>query len=293
MNETRQRLASYHVHTTFCDGKESPEDMVKAALDAGMTDIGFSAHAAWPFAAIWHMSASRYDEYVTEIGRLKAAYAGRIAVSVGFEADWIEGVTAPDSAVYGRFKPDYLIGSVHYVSARKGTVAEPWSIDAPTDDVRRGIERCFAGDGKRAAVAYWGTVRDMVRSCDFDVVGHLDVLRKRNADVRFFDEGASWYRAELRETVKTIERAGKIVELNTGAIARKAMDAIYPSDELLALLHAAGVPVTLDSDAHAGSDLVCAYDRARDAARKAGYDSFMYLENGTLGDGPAWVSRPF
>lgn len=287
MTDKRERLASYHVHTEFCDGKESPEAMVKAALGADMTDIGFSAHGAWPFAAAWHMAASRYEGYLAEIRRLKEAYAGRIAVSVGFEADWIEGATAPDSAIYGQFKADYLIGSVHYVSARKGTVAEPWSIDAPTDDVRRGIERCFAGDGKRATIAYWGTVRDMVRSCDFDIVGHLDALRKRNADVRFFDEGASWYRAELKETVKAIARAGKIVELNTGAIARKAMDAIYPSDELLRLLNKAEVPVTLNSDAHAGTDLVCAYGRARDAARSAGYDSFMYLENGT------WVGRKF
>jgi histidinol-phosphatase (PHP family) len=287
VTQKQERLASYHVHTTFCDGSETPEAMVKAALSAGMTDIGFSAHAAWPFATTWHMNATRYDDYLAEIQRLKTAYSGQIAISTGFEADWIDGTTAPDSACYGQFNADYLIGSVHFVSARKGTIAEPWSIDAPTEDVRRGIERCFAGDGKRATIAYWGTVRDMVRSCDFDIVGHLDVLRKRNGDVRFFDESAAWYRAELKETVRTIARAGKIVELNTGAIARKAMDAIYPSDELLALLRKADVPVMLNSDAHAGATLTCAYERARTAARSAGYEKFMYLEN------KKWVARPF
>ena len=274
------RIASYHVHTNFCDGNNPPEEMLKAAIEAGMTDIGFSAHAAWPVATEWHMPVPRYADYSTEITRLKNAYKGKITVKLGFEADWIAGVSAPDSAYYGQFKPDYLIGSVHFVPTdAKDRLAAFWPVDAPSPDVRAGIDRCFDGDGRRAVKAYWSTIRDMVSSCDFDIVGHLDLPRKRNGDLHFFDESESWYRRELKATVKAIAKAGKIVELNTGAIARKAMDAIYPSDELLSMLRKAGVPVTLDSDSHSPADLSCAYDRAREAARRAGYESFMYLDD--------------
>lgn len=275
-----KRTASYHVHTNFCDGNNEPEEMLKAAIDAGMTDIGFSAHAAWPVATEWHMSVPRYADYAAEITRLQTAYQGKITVKLGFEADWIAGVTAPDSAYYGRFNPDYLIGSVHFVPTDvKGRLAPFWAVDAAAPDVRAGIDRCFDGDGKRAVEAYYAAIRDMVSSCDFDIVGHLDLPRKRNGELAFFDETASWYRRELKATVKAIAKAGKIVELNTGAIARKAMDDIYPSDELLSLLRKAGIPVTLASDAHSPADLACAYDRAREAARRSGYDSFMYLND--------------
>ncbi len=282
------KLASYHVHTVFCDGNNEPEDMVRAAIGLGMSDIGFSAHAAWPFSSEWHLPAHRYGDYLAEIARLKAAYADKIRVLSGFEADWLAGVTAPDSAFYGRFAPDYLIGSVHFVPTDvAGRNAPPWAVDAPVDECKRGLVECFDGDGERAVKAYYRAVRAMVSSCDFDIVGHLDLPRKRNGALKFFDETAAWYRAELAETVRAIAQTGKIVELNTGAISRKAMDDIYPSDELLALLYRADVPVTLDSDSHSTGDLACAYDRARQAARDAGYDSFRHLE------GDRWVAHPF
>lgn len=286
------RLASYHVHTSLCDGKNTPEEMLRSAINLGMSGLGFTAHAAWPFASEWHLPVPRYADYLGEIARLKKEQGTKISILSGFEADYIEGITAPDGAFYGRFDIDFLIGSVHYVAGKspapgKGPTRGLWSVDAPTDEVARGIESCFGGNGRRAAEAYWGTVRDMVASCDFDIVGHLDVLRKRNGELRFFDESAAWYRRELHATVKAIARAGKIVEINTGGIARKTIDSVYPSAEALALLCDAGVPITINSDAHATGDLLCAYDRARDAARRAGYETL------TFRDGADWVQERF
>ncbi len=290
------RLASYHVHTTFCDGTESPRAMAEAACAAGMSDLGFTAHAAWPFASEWHLDPKEYDEYAREIAQLKNEFKDKLRILHGFEADYIEGVTAPDSEFYARFAPEFLIGSVHYVASPLGARAKGksrtasahpglWAVDAPAPEVARGIEACFSGNGRRAVEAYWSTVRDMVVSCDFDIVGHLDVVRKRNGTLSFFDEEASWYRRELEATVKAIARAGKIVEINTGGIARKAIDSVYPSAALLSRLNAAGVPVTISSDAHAGRDLTCAYTCAREAAQKAGYTTL------TFRSGNAWVQE--
>jgi histidinol-phosphatase (PHP family) len=282
------RLATYHAHTAFCDGKNTAEEMTLAAIEAGMTDLGFSAHAAWPFSTEWHLDPKRYGEYLAETARVKRAYAGRITVLAGFEADYLAGVSFPHRSNYARFAPDFLIGSVHYVpSDKKKYPGVPWCVDAPSDDVGRGIAECFDGDGKRAAQAYWRAVRDMVGTCDFDIVGHLDVLRKRNGTLHFFDEGASWYIKEMEATAKAVARSGKIVEINTGGMARKAMDNPYPSAGLLARLCAHGVPITLSSDAHSAEHLVFAYDEARRAARKAGYATLSYKN-------PAgWVQEKF
>jgi len=282
------RVASYHNHTTFCDGQNTPEEMVTAAIEAGITDFGFSSHASWFFSSEWNLDAERYPEYLAEIARLKAKYASDIRIFAGFEADYLPGISVPDPAIYGRFSPDFLIGSIHYVrSDKKGVQTNLWPVDAGVEAVGSGLGECFDNDGKRAAQAYWRTVREMVESCRFDIIGHLDLLRKRNGILHFFDESELWYRREIAKTVRVIARSKKIVELNTGAIARKAMDSVYPSDELLSLLYRAGVPVTISADAHSTDHMLCAYDTAREAARRAGYSTLSYLNP------EGWVQEPF
>lgn len=283
------KVTNYHTHTVFCDGNNTPEEMVLAAIEAGVSDIGFSAHAAWPFASEWHLAPQKYIEYLAEISRLKIQYADRIRIRSGFEADFIPGITMPDYTLYAQFKPDFLIGSVHYVvSDNKHTRAFPWAVDASTGVVADGIAKCFNGDGRRAVCAYWQAIRDMVSSSAFDIVGHLDVIRKRNGELRFFNETDNWYRRELQETVRVIARSGKIVELNTGGIARKAIDDLYPSKELLALLYHNDVPITFSSDTHSTADILCAYNRALDAAHQAGYQTMSYLT-----DSGEWEQQPF
>ena len=36
---------SFHTHTTFCDGKNTPEEMVVAAIEKGFVALGFSTHS--------------------------------------------------------------------------------------------------------------------------------------------------------------------------------------------------------------------------------------------------------
>lgn len=41
-------LANFHTHSTFCDGKNTPEEIVLAALEKGFVSIGFSSHGYTP-----------------------------------------------------------------------------------------------------------------------------------------------------------------------------------------------------------------------------------------------------
>ena len=68
-------------------------------------------------------------------------------------------------------------------------------------------------------------------------------------------------------------------EINTGAIARGAMDDTYPSQQFLELLHNYGVPICINSDAHTTDGLDCAFDRAAALAKKTGYTELVYPEN--------------
>ena len=37
--------SNYHTHTTFCDGRDTPEAMVEAAVERGFDVLGFSSHS--------------------------------------------------------------------------------------------------------------------------------------------------------------------------------------------------------------------------------------------------------
>ena len=39
---------NYHMHTVWCDGRNTVEEMIRAAIDRGFDEIGFSSHARLP-----------------------------------------------------------------------------------------------------------------------------------------------------------------------------------------------------------------------------------------------------
>ena len=121
-----------HTHSTFSDGKNTAEEHILAAIEKGFTVIGFSEHSLHPlnpefysaFDSIWHMPVTDFSKYVAAIAELKQKYADRIKILLGFEADYFvrEGIgsAVPDKAAYAQFKPDYLIGSIHFINTPQG-----------------------------------------------------------------------------------------------------------------------------------------------------------------------------
>ena len=101
----------------------------------------------------------------------------------------------------------------------------------------------------------------MATTCDFDIIGHPDIIRKFNGVLRYFDESADWYNEELRLTADAFAASGKIVEVNTGGISRGWIDDAYPSPAFRALLRERGVRFILSSDAHSAAAVDCAFDR--------------------------------
>ena len=60
---------NYHTHTTYCDGKSTPEEIVLEAIRLGMDTIGFSGHAPTASGSCYCMCD--VAGYVAEITRLK------------------------------------------------------------------------------------------------------------------------------------------------------------------------------------------------------------------------------
>ncbi len=100
-------LSDFHVHTTFCDGKDTPEDIVIEAISRGMKKIGFSGHSYTSFDEEPCMSVEGTQRYRDEIHRLKEKYHSQIEILCGIEQDYYADIQAEGY--------DYVIGSVHYV----------------------------------------------------------------------------------------------------------------------------------------------------------------------------------
>ncbi|MCQ2592285.1 MAG: histidinol-phosphatase [Treponema sp.] len=266
-----------HTHTTFCDGNNSPQEMIEAAIEKGFSVIGFSGHSLFPFARSWHIAPGNFENYVQTINSLAEKYAEKIQVLCGFEADFFPGVSIPTKQQYELLKPDYLIGSVHYVVSEKGH----YSVDNSVDKVRHNLIRLYGDskgniDGKRAVCEYFEAQRKMLQVGDFDILGHPDVIRKRNDILHFFDDSESWYKEELKLTAKAAASSGVVVEINTGGLARGAIKDFYPSEYFLQCLFDNGVPVCINSDSHELNTLDFAFDEAASFAKKIGYKELIY-----------------
>lgn len=291
----KKQKINLHTHCTFCDGKNTAEEMVLSAIEKEFTVLGFSSHCIYPLTSDfyktpddeWHLKQNDIQAYVSEIHRLKEKYSEQINILTGFESDYFEdekiGSAIPDLEIYKAYKPDFLIGSVHFVNTPKGF----YTVDHTVENIQENLQKLYANeqgivDGKKAVCEYFEAEREMLRKGNFNILGHADLVRKRNGIIKFFNEDENWYKEQLKETVKEIARAGVIAEINTGAIARGVMDDVYPSAYFLQLMFEAGIPVCVNSDCHNAPYLDTAFDRAMNIAKKIGYKELNYPVEGKI-----------
>ena len=96
-----------HTHTTYADGKDTPEEMILQALELGFDSLGFSEHSYLCYSrAARQMFPEATERYKAEVRALKEKYRGRIDIFCGLELD---AYSDPPEGF------DYIIGSVHYL----------------------------------------------------------------------------------------------------------------------------------------------------------------------------------
>jgi histidinol-phosphatase (PHP family) len=280
-----------HTHTNFCDGRDDVEAVCKAAFEKGLAAVGFSAHAPVTHAVEetgWHLPQARLAEYLDTVRAAERRWAGKIAVYLGLEVDYIKGRMGPADRVYRELELDYVIGSVHYVFPPGG--GEPVTVDSPREEFERDLRARFGGDGEALASAYWDMEAEMIRRGGFDILGHLDLVKKNNPGGIWFSADAPFYREKSGAVIPLIAGSGAVAELNTGGMNRGLLAEPYPSPQLLSLLREAAVPVLVTADAHESAHLDGHYGEARRALLQAGYRRAPVFK-GRRGGRPVWESE--
>ena len=238
------RKADYHMHTTFCDGKNTPEEMVISALDKGLSRIGFSGHSHTPFDESYCMSVAGTAAYREEIQRLKEKYRGRIDIFCGVEQDYYSDMPTDGY--------DYVIGSVHYL--KFGDEYVP--VDEGNENLLRAAQQYCGGDILCVCERYFETVADVADKTGCDIIGHFDLITKYNESEQIFDEQSPRYIAAWKAAADRLLPSGALFELNTGAISRGRRKTPYPSESILRYLAAHNARVVKSGDCHA-ADAIC------------------------------------
>lgn len=233
-------MKDLHVHTTFSDGADTPEEMVRAALEKGLTAIGFSDHSYTDFDESYCIGKDALTSYRETVLALKETYRDRIQVLLGIEQDF-----------YSPIPPvgyDYVIGSVHYL--KFGDAYVP--VDESAEILLAAAEKYCGGDLYVLVEEYYRTVS---RITGADIIGHFDLITKFNEGGCLFDESHPRYVAAWKSAAEKLLSTGAVFEINTGAMSRGYRTVPYPAAPIRAYLRGHGAKLIQSSDSHSRQTL--------------------------------------
>lgn len=271
MTAPARGLSACHNHTQMSDGALALDDMVRAAVRQGFSDIGISDHSC--LAAEPPHATGDEAGYLAALRGAKAHFAGRICVAAGLELDALSHFSA-------RHELDYVIGSVHYLYDK--AAGRFYGVDWDEATAQSCIKEMFGQNGLAYAKAYYAAVAENALRTRPDVIGHFDLVVKPNAHGALFDEESPAYRAAALEALDACCEAGGILEVNTGGVFRGWRSTFYPAPFLLRRAAEKGMRATVNADAHCAEALCFGFAPAREMLRQAGFSSVWVLRGGAF-----------
>lgn len=271
-------LQNLHTHSVYCDGKNTPEELVEKALSLGFDTLGFSIHAYMWYSENMSKWGDKTPQYIEEIKRLKEVYKDKIKLLLGIELDMYAPV---DLSQY-----EYLIGSMHYFKFGDKHVA----FDRNAETVQGIIDNYFDGDGMKFARRYYEevvTMHDIIKR-KIDVIGHIDIILKTNNTLHFVDTSSKEYQGYAIEAVRELAKKTDIFEMNTGAIARGYRPNPYPEDFIIKEINRLGKGIIITSDCHNKDYLNCYFDESLEILKANGVGEVYTYKDGKFVPNPLY-----
>ena len=238
-----------HMHTAYCDGKDTPEDMVLSAVDKGLDTVGISSHSYTFFDESYCIQKEDIPRYIAELRYLRAKYFDRIHVLCGVEQDYFSD--------YPTDEFDYIIGSVHYIKVGDEYIP----VDESIEILRAAVQKHFGGDVYALCELYFDTVADVVEKTRCDIIGHFDLISKFIEREPLFDTKHPRYVKAWKAAVDRLVTYDVPFEINTGAISRGYRTQPYPDEEMIAYIKAKGGRLILSSDAHSKENIAYIFEK--------------------------------
>lgn len=237
-----------HTHSVFCDGKNTPREMVEAAIEKGLDTLGIVVHSYVDFDTGYCVKPEDEEKFLTEMKDLKEEYKGKIELLAGIEQDIISGEARADY--------DYVIGSVHYLTI--GGLG--YSLDVSREHFMWLANIKFGGDYLALCEAYYKETASLAELPRLDIIGHIDIITKFNEGDVLFDTDCERYRRAWQAAVDRLIPLGVPFELNTGAVSRGYRQSPYPKSEIIEYIKSRGGKLVLSSDSHTASGIAAYFD---------------------------------
>jgi len=233
---------NYHLHNQYsADGRGSAEETCRAAVELGFDEISFTNHVEVFNAETgdWEVdlveARQRFEQQQHEIERLQPEYPElRILLGVEYEfrPEWVEILEAlTDSVDF-----DLIIGSVHVVDGHQvsgGSVGNYFKDRDVSDTYGR----------------YFEVVDEMLEWGGFDVVGHLDLVKRFGAKY-YGPFDAKPFESQVRGVLEKMVAKGLGLEVNTSGVVQAPAEPYPGLDILRWAKEAQTATVTIGTDSH-------------------------------------------
>lgn len=248
-------MIDYHVHTALCRHAEGAmEEYLAEAEQKGLREIGFADH--YPLGALGYiprtqvtMDPPELKNYMEAVRRL-SSLSGKVAVKLGIEVDYLPGKEELVREQLSRYPFDFIIGSVHFMDG--------WDFTHPIY-----ADLYQSKDISLLYRRYYQLVQQACASGLFDLIGHVDVIKK------FGFRPPESLEPIWKETARALKDSNVGLELNTAGLDAPVGE-FYPERRFLEICCAEGIPITLGSDAHAPHQVGRHFAYALEALKEAG-----------------------
>ncbi len=238
-----------------CHARDRLEDIVLAYIGLGFDRVGITEHAP-PSCDQWMYPDEkqcgfttadlyrRFEDYFSTLRNLQKKYASRITLYAGMETETFPGYETYIPDLIRRFRPDYIVGSVHHV--------DDICFDYSPADYALAVQRF--GSHEALYERYFDLQQEMIRCLKPFVVGHFDLIRIHDPDyVQRLRQPV--IRQKIRRNLELIQSLGLVLDFNLRPLARgEAEPYVSISAGILEEARRMGITAVPGDDSHGVSE---------------------------------------
>ncbi len=225
------------------------EDIIRAYIKSGFEWVGITEHIPPEknkFMMPDEIEAGLdstvlqeiFSKYITECRRLKTKYSRELLIFTGFETEAWSGYKKFIPYLIKKFKPDYIVGSLHQVSDLQFDYSRTYYEKAA--DILGGYDTMYC--------KYFDEQYEMIINLQPAVVGHFDLIRIFDPDYRQrIKKKKIWNR--IIRNLELIRQFDLIMDFNLRALYKGA-DEPYITADILKKAKQLGIKVVPGDDSH-------------------------------------------
>ena len=249
-------LYESHMHTPLCrHARGEPEEYAAQAEKRGLKGVIVTCHNPLPdgIAQSSRMYPEDWPEYLRIIERAREAWAGRVDVRLGLEADYLPGLESFIEKQLASESFNHVLGSVH-------------------PQLKIYQERYFHGDDVEFQKQYFDHLAQASETKLYDTLSHPDLVKNVAPEFWNVDEMLP----HIQRALDRIAKAGTAMELNTSGLL-KAIPEMNPAPEILREISSRGIPIVIGADAHIPERVADNYETALDLLEDSGFQNISFF----------------